>query len=508
MKKNPKPTALKDNIKPDGKWRSAAEYVITFLAVFVIFVFCRGLNIKNNEQLSFVIMLIAFGALAFYALWLYSRGKMTAEKAIGLVIAAGFILRIGYMVYTHMFTRGHDLGTFSADVHKDWPGHLGYIYYIFQNNSLPDVNTYQLYHPPLYHISAALMVKFASIFVGTSNMQAPFEFAQIVNCFVSCAMLLTVRNFISELDIDKKFLPWIMLVTAFSPTLIQMGGRLNNDMFATFFMLLCIVNTYRWYSKRDMKSIIYLALSFGFGMMSKISCGTMALFTGPVMLYVLYKDFKNRNVKNTVIQLAVFAVICLPLGLWYPIRNLIMFNQPLTYVLEMKPSDYVYRGNLPKSELFFSFSLPQLYTQPFVDIFKDNSVWMTLLRTSVFGEATFEKKEIVAGILNIVNLVISVGSLAAMVFVLIKGKKIRPRYRYGLFALWLIMMASYIQFNYAYPAFCTAHFRYIPLTSLIGSIYIAYAMCLLSGKKYKNYIYIAFMICICLWCLLIGIIYA
>ena len=507
MSQSRKVTDLRENIRPDGRWRSAAEYIMTFLLVFVLFVFCRGLGVKNQEPQTFTLMLIAFGALAAYAIWLISRGKMTAEKAMMLVIAAGFIMRIGYMVYTHMFTRGHDLGSFSADVHNDWPGHLSYIYYICENGILPDVNTYQLYHPPLYHIAAAVMVKLAGLFVGTSNMQAPFEFAQIVNCSVSCAMLLTVRNFISELNINKKFLPWIMLIVSFSPTLIQMGGRLNNDMFLTFFMLLCIVNTYRWYSKRDMKSIVYLALSFGFGMMSKISCGTMAFFTAPVMLYVLYKDFKNNQVKKTIVQLAVFAAICIPLGLWYPVRNLIMFNQPLTYVLEMKPTDYVYRGNLPKSELFFSFSLPNLFSQPFVDIFKDNSVWMTALRTSVFGEAAFKNKELAAGILNIVNLVLALASTAAMVFVLIKGKKIQLRYRYGLFFAWLIMMVSFIQFNFAYPAFCTAHFRYIPLTSLITSIYIGYAMCNLQDNKYKNYIYTAVFGLISLWCVLIGIVY-
>ena len=35
-------------------------------------------------------------------------------------------------------------------------GHMEYIKYIVSNNSLPEVNTYQFYHPPLHHIIAAI----------------------------------------------------------------------------------------------------------------------------------------------------------------------------------------------------------------------------------------------------------------------------------------------------------------------------------------------------------------
>ena len=96
-----------------------------------------------------------------------------------------------------------------------------------------------------------------------------------------------------------------MAIVAFFPTFYQMGGRLNNDMAVTFFMFLCIVNTYRWYRKRDMKTVVYIALCFGLGMMSKISCGIMALFTGMVMLVVLYEEFKNKNAKQIIITEAM-----------------------------------------------------------------------------------------------------------------------------------------------------------------------------------------------------------
>lgn len=159
-----------------------------------------------------------------------------------------------------------------------------------------------------------------------------------------------------------------MAIVAFFPTFYQMGGRLNNDMAVTFFMFLCIVNTYRWYRKRDMKTVVYIALCFGLGMMSKISCGIMALFTGMVMLVVLYEEFKNKNAKQIIIQFVVFAAVCVPLALWYPVRNYILFDQPFNYVPRIEENNFVYRGNVSWTERLFSFSSVDLAKQPFVNL--------------------------------------------------------------------------------------------------------------------------------------------
>ena len=70
-----------------------------------------------------------------------------------------------------------------------------------------------------------------------------------------------------------------------------------------------------------MKTIVMLAFSFGLGMMTKISVGTIALFTGGVMIYCVVKDFKQKKYKEIICQLAVFAVICLPLGMWYSVET-------------------------------------------------------------------------------------------------------------------------------------------------------------------------------------------
>lgn len=491
--------------KSNTNKRNIAEYIMIFLAITIVFILCKALGIKNDNDKTQILMVASLFGLMCYACYLGIKKELTTAKIMQLIIFAGIIMRVGYTIYTHMFVRGNDLGEFSADVYHNGCGHLGYIYYIAENGKLPNVNEYQLYHPPLYHILAALTVQIAGIFMPSGDMQSKFEFVQIINCTLTCIMLPMFRNFLDEIYVDKKFAPWAMAIVAFFPTFYQMGGRLNNDMAVTFFMFLCIVNTYRWYRKRDMKTVIYIALCFGLGMMSKISCGIMALFTGTVMLIVLYEEFKNKNTKQIVIQFAVFAVICVPLALWYPVRNYILFDQPLNYVPRIAENNFVYRGNVPWTERLFSFFPVELVKQPFINLYEDNSVIMTMLRTALYGEAEFEGRSLAASIANIVNLLLVVVSVVSMIYALIENKKAKSKALFGIFVIWLIIFGSFVQFNIAYPALCTAHYRYIPLATVIGGVFIAYALSYM-GDKHK-FISNSIKIMIIIWCIFTSIVY-
>ncbi len=481
------------------------EYVFTFLLVLLIFSISRVTGIKNEPEKVKPLMLAALAVLGGYAVYLKIKGRLTSDKAVMCVVIAGIIMRVGYTIYTHMFINGHDLGGFSASD----TGHLGYIYNLAENGKLPSSYENQLYHPPLFHMAAALVIRVAGLFTGTEDMHSLFEFSQIINCSLCCIMLLVLKNFFAEIELDGKYAPWAMLIAAFIPGMYQIGGRLNNDMPVIFFMLLCIINTYRWYRKRDMRTIIYLALSFGLGMMSKISCGIMALFTAPVMIYVLYTDIKNKRAKETIKQLAVFALICFPLGLWYPIRNYILFKQPFNYVMRLERGHFVYRGDIPWYKRFFELSVSGLIKQPFVNVYEDSSIPMSVLRTSLFDETTFDSRIWAAGIANVINLVLAAVSVVCMVYVLVKRKGIDIKNTYGLFFAWLIIIGTFVQFNAAYPAFCTANFRYIPLAEVLGGVFVGYAMKLVgdTDKKSAGYIMSGIKILIAVWCVFVNIMY-
>ena len=498
-----KPYTAVKNILESEKWGNLAEYVIIFLVILISFILCRNLGIKNDADKTRTLMLAAFSGLALYAIYTASKGQMNSEKAVKFIIIAGIIMRVGYMVYTHMFARGHDLGTFEAN----GVGHIGYIFNLAENGSLPASNEYQLYHPPFFHIMAALFIRIGAL-LHNSNIEDAFEYSQIVNCVVSCFMIVAFKNFINQSDINKKYRPYVVAIIAFFPNFYLMAGRLNNDMLVSYFMLLCVINTYRWYRNRNIKNVICLALSFGFGMMSKVSCGTIAIFTGPVMLYCLIKEIRGKNtnsIKEIIFQLCVFAAICLPLALWYPLRNYILFGQPLNYVTYIGDNSFVYTGNVSLFRRFFDFSPVKLFTQPFANVNDDYSIPMHMVRSAIYGEFSFDGYLAFFSIFSIVNLCLIIVSLASMVFVLIKGKGIPAENKYGMFFLWIITVVSFIAFNISYPFICTADFRYVPLTAVTGAVLMTYGMQYLDSIGKKNHadlILHSEKILITVWCIL------
>lgn len=70
----------------------------------------------------------------------------------------------------------------------------------------------------------------------------------------------------------------------------------------------------------------------------------VAIPVAAVFLVVLVRQLRQRNWR-ILGQFGGFAVICFPLGLWYPVRNLVRFGVPLTYVQEMPENSVQYLGN-------------------------------------------------------------------------------------------------------------------------------------------------------------------
>ena len=270
-------------------------------------------------------------------------------------------------------------------------------------------------------------------------------------------------------------------------------------MLAMFFIVLCLINTYRWYVKRDMKTIVMLAFSFGLGMMTKISVGTIALFTGGVMIYCVVKDFKQKKYKEIICQLAVFAVICLPLGMWYSVRNFILFDQPFGYVQVLPINDPIYTGNVEWYKRFFDFNIIELIKHPFSLCPEGHSIPIQVVKTSAFAESKYNDNVFASSIFVIVNLITIITSIVSTFYVVIKGKVCDNKIRFGAFIVWLIIVVSFIQFNIQYPYLCTADYRYITITALLGALFMNEAMYCTNNVKVKNtlkIIMLAFVVCV------------
>ena len=412
----------------------------------------------------------------------YFRNKLTQQHIIGIILAGGLLLRIGYMLYTGYGVRGHDVGTIYGN------GHLGYIYNLFTDFKLPENNGYQFYHPPLFHLISAAVVKVASFFLQGLKPEKLMEVVKIVPCFASTATLILVKRMTDYFKFGFAAVVITVSVVAFHPTFFILSASVNNDALMIFLFLAAFFYTIKWYDEPSFKNCMVIAVSIGLAMMTKLSGGTVALFTAPVFAAVFYKSIKTGLWKRLLLQFTAFAAVVFPLALWYPVRNLILFQQPIAYVFKIGEDSDLYVGAHSFVDRFLSFPLDQLLSPLYARPVKDFNLWLYTVKCSVFGEFTFSPAHNTAAqMLILTNFILILLSLAAMVYVMVRGREIRRFVRYGLFALWLIVMVPFVQFNIAYPFGCTMDFRYIVPTVFIGAAYLGLAYERLKAKGGWSY---------------------
>ena len=452
-------------------------YLITAAVIVISYAFF-ALVLGTGEGLVRALML---GGVALCGAYLFvqrlRKKTFDAESVILAVIIAGMVMRIGYMLYTPFTVRDYDIGT------SDGTGHFGYMVRLFSEAALPDSMDYQFYHPPFQHIVQALVVKVFSWFQPGAELTSLFEAAKIVPCFASCALLWVCRSLCREVGLSGRASAVALSILAFHPAFYQLSSRVNNDALMLLFFMVSVLYTIRWYYRPSMKNILLIALAIGLSMMTKLSGGLAALFTAPVFLAVLAKRWCGKHAKGLASQFVAFGAVCMPLGLWYSVRNLILFGQPLGYVVRFADDSWLYCGDQSPVCRFLSFPLGQLFNPLYCRSGEDCNIWLYILKSSLFGEYSFDNNSWAAAVLIVLNLLLILISVAAMIYVMTRGKGVNGFVRFGLFGLWLVQMVAFFVFNLRYPFGCTMDFRYILPTTIVGAIYIGIALDRLKAKN-------------------------
>lgn len=440
-----------------------------FLAAFFCLIALFSFFIVNTTilrthtftlQMIMQVGVLATVGIAFWIMTAYPECDRT-KVIVGMVLTLGAIMRIGYMLYTPATVRQHDIG----DISPEGIGHAGYVYWLLEG-SLPDSNACQFYHPPLYHLMAAVAVRCYQAISGLEDFTITVEAAKTVSCCASILTLLYADKICRYLKLSDGGRLLAISLAAFLPNHYLLAGRINNDALAVLFMTAILYYTLRWYHEQSWPTTIKLALCFGLGMMSKISVGVYALITGSMMLIVLARRIRNQTVQPLLYQYGVFAAIAFPLGLWYPIRNYLRFGQPFSYVLRISEDSDIFCGNFSLWQRFgLASDFSRLYDRPY----DDYNVWGYLWRGSLFGEFSFKVGTVLPLLLLITNFLLIAASLAAMIAVL--RQKQADWIILGLF--WAVQLGSYLSFNLQYPFGCTMDFRYIVPTALIGALFWA-----------------------------------
>ena len=397
---------------------------------------------------------------------------------ISAIFLAGCLLRLFYVLQSTIFQRQYDIGNIDLSVdHTVSGGHLAYIQYLYQQGHMPDFDptlVYQFHHPPLHHLLSALVLKLFAPFIKDNS--SLYETLQIIPFLCSIAILWYGYKIMKRLSGNRKALELGLLILAFHPALVLLSGSVNNDALSLLFMLLCIEYTWAWSESHSLKDILKAALAVSLGIMTKQSVALMAFPMAIVFIYEWIKEAKRTGKKTSFLfQYAVFLVVSLPIGLWFYIRNLVLFHVPIVWVYELPTDSWQYTGNIPVVNRFL---WPDI--REFVDGLRHfqlgcgYNIWIQIMRTSVLGE--WDMAEVSRGIKLLAMLLMVVGFALAAVVLACDLLTLLRRKRYQvkvppmilLVGTYVVQFFAYFKFYYEYPQECSMNFRYIEINLLVS----------------------------------------
>ncbi len=483
---------MKENERGTVIFRGLWPYAATIALIAAAFAFFTLIVPMKTSRMQMLMMGCAAMLAVGFAAAGFAKKRDRLEIRIALIILAGFVMRIDYMLYTSFLVRQHDVLGFNEF------GHLDYVYTILTTGALPNTNQLQFYHPPLQHILEAAVVKLFSLLSPKTELMTLLESAKIVPCFAACSLLLVIQSLCREMELSKRSTAITLAILAFQPTFFLLSSGINNDAMMLLFYMIAVLYTIRWYHNPTMKNILLLAAAIGLGMMTKVSAATVAFFTAPFFLIVLIRRIKEKNAGKLFGQFGAFLGVCAPLGLWYPIRNYIKFGQPLTYVSDALSSE-LYVGDKSFVSRFLSFPVGEILNPQFCRPFDDFRIWIYTLKCSIFGEYDFSQHDKLAMLFILANLILILFSLAAMIYIMLKRKGISALNRFALAGLWLLQIVFFILFNLKYPFGCTMDYRYMVPTCIVGAIYLGIALDDIRGKekRFPRILYVLAVAAVC-----------
>ncbi|MCR4989245.1 MAG: glycosyltransferase family 39 protein [Lachnospiraceae bacterium] len=416
--------------------------------------------------LSYVVFAVA--VLSFFYL-----KKMNTDNGVRFIIIGGTLLRCGYILMSGLYERQHDAGAFTG-MGTDFvnPGHIGYIEYIYKFGKLPQINPYELfgyYHPPFHHIIETIWLKL-NILLGVSEELA-FENLQIPTLIYSCLLMVVAYRILKVLKVNDNGMIVGMLFIALHPSTIVMGGSVNNDMLTILFMALIILITLEFIRNKTLNHLILLALCIGFGMITKLNAGVLALPVGIIFLMHFIEVVKTKDrseiicwVKNYV----VFAIIVMPIGLSWIIRNEVKYSEhpgvPVpgpTSPLYTETYSLWERLGIPSlSQWHFDFPFHPLRASACCN------TWAIMFHTAMFAEEYPVDMNDALLFLSQVTFILSLVLALVAVGILIKvmlDKRTDREDRIFVLVGYITMIISFIAFVIIYPYTCSSDFRYITI---------------------------------------------
>ena len=364
------------------KNNSVIKPIIIMMTAALFLAFCYDLSTETIRCGSYIILFFCTAIIAFC---FRKELSLTPPAA---VILAGMFIKLTYVIYTPVWCRQHDVIDFGAG-----EGHAAYMEYILAHKALPDFDprsVWAFFQPPLHHlVSAAWMWFNLRLGNGEGRMH---KNVQILPLVYMCVVAYLTFLICKELNMRSKGIMVTMLVTSFSPIFIMMSGSINNDALSVMLSVLALYLAIIWYMYPTTGKIALLAISIGLAMSAKLSAGLVAPPIAVLMIYKIVKDTDRfadkKRLISYILELIPFALIVFPLGLWWPVRNKILFDMPAGYIPEV--GEHLEKTGFVSSILDVRTASPFLYMKSKGYVYDEYNLLLATLKSSLFGEGEYE----------------------------------------------------------------------------------------------------------------------
>ena len=403
----------------------------------------------------------------------------TALPVLGIIAA---LIRIFYIWYTPVWRRQHDVLDFGAG-----EGQAAFIEFFHDGHFLLDFDPREkwgFFQPPLHHMISALFIRIQEL-CGIAYVAA-CEHVQILMLIYSLITLFFAYKIFRYFRLEGSALIISFAIAAMHPGFILMSGSINNDMLTIMLTVIAFYLTLKWNEKPSWLLTVLLALTIGFGMMTKLSA---ALIAPPVAIVFLIRMIKGGmdDFVTYMKKYVAFCFICAPLALWSPIRNYIVFGVPLSYTPSV--------GEPVEASLFRRIFDIRCYS-PYIsrisngDPYDEFNILLGMMKTSLFGDENFAYAVSEAGhsragyalislfgwTVLISGVILAFIALYATIRELISDRDIAADIRVFIAAVYLTGMYMYISFVFKAPYMSSMDFRYvlylIVVEALMAGLYL------------------------------------
>ncbi len=494
-------------------------YFLIFVSTIVLYIVLkprlrefkiRNIWWRNDEKgvkpqdLAHFLLLVSLSIVAIK--FLISKRIKTSYK-ITILLSIGYVLKLGYALYTPVGHRQHDVW---GDSSWDY-GHEGYAWTFYSTGKFPTTNEGQFYHPPLNAVmQAGFMKLFNQITSFVQKIDANFSISSYLDgkpgyiddyryyLYSSCNVLSVMYSFIASfvmvktlilMGIKGRGLALSSAIVILFPRLIIFAGALNNDPLAFTLCIIALYYSVKWWKNgKKWGNMLLIAIFIGLATSTKLNSAIICIPIAFVFIYEFIRSCgKKENalpVKTIILQFVAFLVICVPLVFWHTVFAYKKYGQKFGYVwgesglnpaLETGAHSFFQRFILCTDKEQY---IGSVWAKPFNFHY---NVLNFAIRTALMGEYEYLNFECLAVnaiafsflflILFLVTTIYSAISFGRKDF---KEKSQKSRENVADFIFVCILAFSqilaFIYFNIKMPYACTMDFRYIMPLILVFAI--------------------------------------